>query len=432
MPFTDRQISALKPKQERYEKVEPGRTGLRIRVTPRGVKTWGYLYRFEGRQKRLVFGTYPVMGVAKAHSALADAREKLLAGVDPGAVVAEDRAAERNAETMADLVAEYIERHAKPNMRDATIAEEIRILHREIVPFLGSRKAEKVSRRDLNLLLDEIEARGVPTMRNRVKSVLTRLFKFAKRRGIITSSPADDIEGLSEGPERERFLTMPEIRSLWFGLDGIAVSPSSRLAVRFLIATGQRRAEVCGITWTEIDKTEALWMLPGKRAKNGRENIIPLPPFIMGLVAEAEKLRDDPPPNTSEPSPYLFPGRSPDKPIARKSTTMAIHKNRTELGLVGSEDPDKPKTYGGATIHDLRRTFSTWHAEIGNPPYIVEALLNHKLPGVAGLYNRAEYLALRREAMERWCDWLQLVIAGEFEAAKKMQGADIVPLTEVA
>mgnify|MGYP000465763068 CR=1 FL=1 len=53
MPFTDKQIAALRPKAKRYERTEPGRSGLRIRVTPRKVKTWGYLYRFGGKQKRM-------------------------------------------------------------------------------------------------------------------------------------------------------------------------------------------------------------------------------------------------------------------------------------------------------------------------------------------------------------------------------------------
>ena len=95
MPFTDRQIAALKPKTSRYEKKEPGRTGLGIRVTANGLKSWTFIYRFDGKQKRMVFGAYPQMGVAKAHGALADARGKLRDGIDPGAAVAEARRAER-------------------------------------------------------------------------------------------------------------------------------------------------------------------------------------------------------------------------------------------------------------------------------------------------------------------------------------------------
>ena len=80
----------------------------------------------------------------------------------------------------------------------------------------------------------------------------------------------------------------------------------------------------------------------------------------------------------------------------------------------------------------MRRTFATWHGEIGTPPEILSALLNHAPVGMtAKVYNRAENIEPRRRAMERWCDWLQLVIAGEFEAAKKMQGAEITEITKL-
>ncbi len=206
MPFTDRQIATLKPKRTRYEKMEPGRTGLGMRFTPAGVKTWTFRYRFDGNQRRMMFGTYPAMGVAKAHMALADAREKLRTGTDPGAVVAVARAAERNAETVAELVTEYLQRHATPNMKPATAAEDERMLNREVVPELGKRKAKDITRRDLIIILDRIEDRGAPVARNRVASVLSRMFKFTIDRGIVDASPASGIRRLDEGGGRDRFL----------------------------------------------------------------------------------------------------------------------------------------------------------------------------------------------------------------------------------
>ena len=136
MPFTDKQIIALKPKAQRYERKEPGRTGLGIRVTPRGVKTWTFLYRFGAAQKRMAFGTYPPIGVADAHLALANAKGKLSHGLDPGAIVAGERKAERDAESTTDLVREYVERHCKKNMKPSTAAEDERLLRREVLHVL--------------------------------------------------------------------------------------------------------------------------------------------------------------------------------------------------------------------------------------------------------------------------------------------------------
>ena len=61
-------------------------------------------------------------------------------------------------------------------------------------------------------------------------------------------------------------------------------------------------------------------------------------------------------------------------------------------------------------IHDLRRTCATGMAELGIPPHIVEACLNHvsgARAGVAGTYNRAAYSDEKKLALERWADHVE-------------------------
>ena len=54
------------------------------------------------------------------------------------------------------------------------------------------------------------------------------------------------------------------------------------------------------------------------------------------------------------------------------------------------------------TAHDFRRTFATRLADMGVPHHVIEALLGHALPGVAGIYNRSNLLKEKREALELW------------------------------
>ena len=411
MPFTDRQITALKAKAQRYEKKEPGRTGLGIRITPRGVKTWTFVYRFHGTQKRMVFGTYPRVGVADARIALADAKDKLGRDLDPGAIVAEERQIERDAETVDDLVAEYMKRHAYPNMKPTTAAENERLLRREVLPAWSGRRAKDILRRDIIRLLDGIEDRGSPVTRNRTASVLSRLFLFAMDRGIVDASPAVGIRRLKE-VARDRFLTLDEIRSFWHGLDAANMTPSVRTALRLLLITGQRRSEVAGTAWAEIDDADHLWRLPAVRTKTGRESLIPLPPLAMRLIEEADRHRvrpvptrpnrKDRAPHNPTSSPWLFPSTRHGKPVEPAALTRALNRNRNRLGI------------GDATVHDLRRTFATWHGEIGTPPEVLAALLNHSPQSITEqVYNRASILEPRRRAMAAWCSWVERVIAGE-------------------
>ena len=113
MRFTDRSMAALKPKAERYEVWEDGRTGMGCRVSPKGRKSWVYMYRFNGKARRMGLGSYPAIGLAKARVMHAGAKEILAKGADPGADQTERKRAarnraERNPETVFDLADEYL------------------------------------------------------------------------------------------------------------------------------------------------------------------------------------------------------------------------------------------------------------------------------------------------------------------------------------
>ena len=196
--FTTSAIKSLKPKAERYEKWETGRKGFGIRVAPGGRKTWVYLFRFEGKPRRMSLGTFPQMGLSAAHTRHAKAAEKLERGADPGAELVCQRKAEREAETVADLANEYIERYARKEKRSGD--QDERTIARDIIPALGTRKAKDVSRRDIIQMLDKIEGRGSPVMRNRTASLISKLFVFGLDRGIVTASPAVGIKALQATP----------------------------------------------------------------------------------------------------------------------------------------------------------------------------------------------------------------------------------------
>ncbi len=57
----------------------------------------------------------------------------------------------------------------------------------------------------------------------------------------------------------------------------------------------------------------------------------------------------------------------------------------------------------GWRLHDLRRTARTGLAEIGIPEIIAEMVMNHApRNALAKIYNRHEYAAEKRDALERW------------------------------
>src|SRR5437764_610400 len=118
--LTDRAIDALRPEPTRYEVWDDARKGFGVRVTPRGAKSFVWLYHFDGRPRRLTFGTYPGLSLAGAGLKLAKAKTLLDKGTDPGSRAVAERDAERHAEPVEDLVASYLDRYARPRKRSAT------------------------------------------------------------------------------------------------------------------------------------------------------------------------------------------------------------------------------------------------------------------------------------------------------------------------
>ena len=69
-------------------------------------------------------------------------------------------------------------------------------------------------------------------------------------------------------------------------------------------------------------------------------------------------------------------------------------------------------------IHDLRRTVVTGlHEALGIQPHVVEATIGHMSgsarAGVAGIYNRSEYLEQRKNALERWAQHIEGITSGQ-------------------
>ncbi len=206
MKFTDRKIHALKPKPDRYEVWEEGRKGFGLRLSPKGNKSWIYLYRIDGRARRMTFGSYPAMGLATAHRAHGEAEARLEAGIDPGAERVSERKAERTAETVKELADEYIEKWAKP--RKKSHAEDRRILDKDVIPVIGHKKAKDVTRRDIIALLDRVVDRGASVQANRVLAVVRRMFNFSVERSILDTTPVVKIRPPGKETQRDRVLTL--------------------------------------------------------------------------------------------------------------------------------------------------------------------------------------------------------------------------------
>jgi integrase len=389
--FTDRFLQTVKaPDQGRAVYIDTRTSGLELLVTATGKKQWSIRYRPRGgSRQRVGYGAYPAVK-------LADARGRALAiaaaaadGLDlpeqeRTAAEAERKAAARP-QTLRDLVNEYVEGYCKPRQRRWKLTQAL--LRAHVSAEIGDKPLGHLRRADIIELLDKLEhKKGMRAQVNRVRSALVAALNWAVERDKIDSNPAAGVKRRKiEAPSRSRVLSNDELRAVW---KAAATLPDpSRGIVETLILTGQRRDEVRGMMWKEIDEKWALWTLPAARSKGKRDHEVPLSPAVMEVLQRQPKL-----------GPYVFTVTG-DKPYAGQKRLKEIIDRESEVS--------------GWVLHDLRRGVSTGLAALRIPQDVIDRTLNHAKEKLASVYNVHGYRDEKRAALDAWARQVAFVVAVE-------------------
>lgn len=391
--FTDKKIKALKPKEYAYDVRE--KDGFAIRVFPSGKKSWAFIYTYGTRKRRMTLGDYQTMTLAEARIRHHDAYKLLKNdGKDPAQIQKLEKAEARDSSTVSGLIEEYIEKWAMPRKR--SWKEDQRILNRDIRPVWGNRKAKDITKRDVVLLLESIVKRGAPIAANRTLACVRRMFNFAVERDIITTTPCITIKAPSKENQRDRCLSIDEIRALWKGLDNAPMSEATKLALKLQLVTAQRKGEILNAEWSEFDLETRWWTIPKNKAKNDRPHRIPLSDLAIELIQQIKKLNIR--------SRWLFPSENNKHPMRGESVGKAVRR---------SDEIMKDAKISHFTPHDLRRTAATHMTEMGISRLVVSKILNHIDSSITAIYDRHSYDAEKRNALELWSRKLKEIVFNE-------------------
>jgi len=390
MKLTDAKVKALISKKARYVEWDNG-SGFGVRVSTAGRKTFVFMYRFESRPRMMTIGPYPKVTLAEARTKAIQTKEEVSKGNDPGASWVEKKLSDRKAPTVAGLIEEYLEKWAKP--RKKTWKEDERILNKDVLPIWGRKKAQSIKRRDVVLLLDEIVDRGAPISANKTFQVIRKVFNFAVSRSILEFSPCVGVQNPAEAKARDRILDESEIRKFWLNMENAKISKGTRLVLKFLLVTGQRRGETVAAEWNEMDLEKNWWLIPGSKTKSGTPHKVPLSPMAMEIIHEIKK--------NNAGSQWLFPGLSGKEHLDPRTISHAISKNREKFGIAHF------------TPHDLRRTTAFHMAGLGIPRLTISKILNHTEGGATKIYDRHTYDSEKRQTLETWSRKLESIITGQ-------------------
>jgi integrase len=376
-------------------------------VFPSGAKSWVYRYRFGGRTRKLTLEC-GATDLARARELGAAAMNKVAGKTDPG-VEKQEKKREGEPLTVEKFIERYLTAHVqKTHTTDGKVlkrpppplrsADEIkRILEKELEPFKNRQAADGISSFEAKKLIDDVAERGA-IIANRTLAYCKALYGSDVAKKIGAANPFADLK-LTEEDDRERVLSAEELKAVWNGAGKLG-HPYAGI-IRLLALTGQRLNEIACLRWSEIDFDKRQITLPGARTKNGRSHVVALSDPALEILEKAKKDKVE----SEEGLVFTVTG----------GRISGWSKMRTRLAEAVIEALKREPEHW--TLHDLRRTFATRAAEdLKVPPHVVDKILNHSngvVRGVAAIYNRAEFLDERRDALEKWGRYVNRLVKGD-------------------
>ena len=387
MKFTDQALRRIKvPCDQRLDVWDASVPGFGIRASGPTQRRPDVQLRFQmmcrtadGVQRRLTHEKpYPLLTLKDARRWASDTLDKVAQGKNPTAEkrTARARAKSDAADTLAAVIDLFERRHllVKGSARHAANTKANLLNH--AVPRLGAdTNIRDITRAELIRLGEDVmehgnsavrgaggrkrQLKGGPVMANRVVTALKTLFRFALKRGLITSDPSALIELPGREKAREHTLSDAEITVLWYAL--VELGHPYGDAMQVMLATGQRRDEVARMRWADLDLAERIWTLPASATKSNRGHVVPLSPLVCDILRAVPRLSNE----------YVFVAGN-SKPIAGWSQARA----RLEKIIGGKVEH--------FTRHDLRRTCATNLGRLGTSEFIIGRVLNHVPRGVTG------------------------------------------------
>ncbi|HCQ65872.1 MAG TPA: integrase [Rhodobacteraceae bacterium] len=362
--------------------------GLGLRVTPSGHRS--YILKYRIGRGRAALARKPTLGSAsdltpdQAREIARDWKIRGKNGEDP----ARTQRAAGELPTVADLCSGFLAKHA---VNKKTGAEDRRRIERHILGWarLGKVRVKDVNHDDMVKLHRSLGS--TPYEANRTLALASKLFSLSMRHGWRADNPAAGVEKYHERP-RERVLSDEEVGWFWEACTRVGYPYGS--CGQLLLLTGQRLNEIARMEWAELEGDTL--RLPAERSKNGRAHGVPLSSASMAVLSGVER-------NGS----YVLTtnGRVPIN-----GWTKGFGRIRAEMNALAGRELER------WTPHDLRRTAATGIARLGIPIPVTEAVLNHvsgTTAGIVSVYQRHDYAAEKRRALEAWANMVTSIVSDE-------------------
>jgi integrase len=404
-------LAKLKPERAFLVPDEGGVRELNARVLTGGGVSLVLLKRFPRNPKNPV-------PVALGETELGPARERarqwltlIKKGIDPRDE--EDRRrreqAEKRANTFSSVCADYIATKLPGERRGAAARDVPNVL----LPEWGERPITEITRADGVRLIKAIRSR------TRTGAYAKNIYGLARR--ILQWAVDQECYGLEESPlqhlqARKLIGKLPVGSRIFTDAEWFAFMRAVRRmrypygpAYQLLALSALRLNEVADASWREFDLAAGVWVIPASRMKgkndDARAHAVPITPEIRALLSELPRFKG---------GQYVFTTTAGVKSVwmrskVKRDVDKRMLRTLRAMARRRGEDPAAIELPAW-TNHDIRRSVRSRLSRLKISENAREAVLAHKRPGIAGVYDHYDYLDEKREALELWAKALRDII----------------------
>ena len=418
--LTHRFVKGLQPPEKPIEYYDENESGLILRLSKAGSKTFAYRYRFSGDARRFTIGKFPEISLSDARAKIRELKVKINDGIDPQAEKKKRKYKPKEL-TFKELADIFSKQHLQ------TLAESTRNEYQRHIDIelLGKHKwgdlrvSEFTSQHVREVLNYKAYKEDAFTSANRIRSTISKIFAYGlKNVGIkLDANPVENTPVFEQGENvRDRVYSENEIKELW---EYWETKPEPiQSYYKILLLTGQRRSETMLMEWSEINwdkackritigtdgrpKQEAfladIWTIPEEKAKNGMETDVPLSNMVKNILRKLKPLTGK--------SKWVF-----ESPRIKGQPLSSVKKTTEKI--------QEKTSVSDFQLHDLRRTLATNLEENLIDQIVIQKILNHQVEGVTGKhYQWYNYNDKKLEALNRWSWRVQSIISSEKSEVK--------------
>ena len=380
--LTNTQIKNLKPNGKLYRELDS--LGLYIEVNKSGSKTWRQRFYINGKENMLTLGAYPDVSLLDARQARDHNKQLIKLDIDPSKLGQDNT--QTSGETFTDMFNVW-HKHMYDSWNEKYAEDVIQRSKRYLLPYIGSKKIDSITSKDMLTLFKSIEKRGVIDTLHKIKGIASRIFRHSVGMGVIESDPTRDLPSdIFKKKKTKHYSTITdprEIGGLLRMLDTYKWSPDVAAALKLAPHLFLRPAELAGLTWKEVDFDDNIIRIAPERMKMKRTHLVPMSKQVSFMLLSIKTSND-----------FVF---SSPRGKSRHINPESLRAGLRRLGLTNDD----------LTTHGFRHMASTRLNELGFNSDVIERQLAHcETNKVKAAYNHAEHLIERKKMMQHWSDYL--------------------------